>query len=682
MLNVFSRFLLVFSTAFVLSPSPLYAQKSITPEWLWSLGRVSEPKVSPDGSMVLFGVAYYSMADNKGNRDLYTIPVGGGTAQRVASTPFSENQAVWKPGKRIIGYLSSESGTPQLWEINPDGTGKTQITNVAGGILGFKYSPNGKALCYAASVKLDTLLLDRYPDLPKANAQLFDALMYRHWDSWADGTYQHLFYTTLPASGQVTSGKDLMQGERYHCPTMPFGGMEDMAWHPDGTSIVYVSKKKTGTQAATSTDTELYLYKLESGSTEKLTGGAPGYDVLPAFSPDGRRLAWLSMARDGFEADKEVVMMHTLSTGKTIALTSTFYEGFQSMSWDASGNTLWCTAVDSGTKQVYAVDATSGRVKQVTYGIHDVQEVEQAGSFLVASRSTMLSPTELVRIRKDNGTLTPLTAVNKAALEGIAMPAVERRLIPTTDGKRMLTWVILPPSFDQSKRYPALLYCQGGPQSPVSQFFSYRWNFALMASKGYVVVAPNRRGLPGFGREWNDAICGDWGGQAIQDYYAAIDQVASEPYIDRNKLCAAGASYGGYSVFQMAGTHEKRFKAFIAHCGIFNLESWYGSTEEVFFGNWDMKGPYWEQPAPKSYAQFSPHRFVHRWDTPILILHGDKDYRVPVTQGMEAFQAAQLQGVPSRFVHFPEENHWILKPQNSILWNRVFFEWLEQWVGE
>lgn len=665
-----------------LMPMVVQGQKTISVEWLWKLGRVSEPKVSPDGSSVLFGVTYYDVPENKGNRDLYVVPVRGGSLQRVTSTPFSENQAVWKPGQRVIGYLSAESGSSQLWEINVDGSGKKQRTNVPGGIAGFSYNPSGTALCYAASVKLDTLLTERHRDLPKANAQQYDGLMYRHWDSWADGTYQHLFYAPIQSDELVTTGKDLLLGEHFHCPTMPFGGMEDMAWHPDGSSIVYVCKKKTGTEAARSTNTELYLYKVIPGTTERLAIGSPGYDMHPSFSPDGSSIAWLSMARDGFEADKELLMVYTFASRSTVALTSNFYEGIQSFIWDASGKTFWCTAVDSGTKQVYAVHANTGAIRQVTRGIHDLQEVVQAGSSLIATRTSMLSPSELVAIKQDNGTLTPLTFINTSALEGVALPTVERRLIPTTDGKQMLTWVILPPTLDKTKTYPALLYCQGGPQSPVSQFFSYRWNFALMASKGYVVVAPNRRGLPGFGRAWNDAISGDWGGQAIQDYYAAIDLVAKEPFVDKNRLCAAGASYGGYSVFQMAGTHQKRFKALIAHCGIYNLESWYGSTEEVFFGNWDMQGAYWDQPMPISYSKFSPHRYVQQWDAPILILHGEKDYRVPVTQGMEAFQAAQLRGVPSRFVYFPEENHWILRPQNSILWSRVFFEWLEQWVGK
>lgn len=656
------------------------AQQPITSEWLWSLGRISDPQVSPDGKNVLYGVTYYDLKENKGNRDLYVMALESTVQTRITQTPFSENNARWRPDGQWIGFLSAESGSLQIWEMKPDGNAKRQISSIPGGVEGFSYSPDGKSIAWAASVKLDQTLAEKYPDLPKANAYLTDQLMYRHWDSWHDYSYHHFFFAPYQEGVSITAGKDLLEGERFHSPLMPMGGMEDLTWSSDGKSIVYSCKKKSGIAYAVSTNTDLYRYELSTGKTQNLTEGMMGYDMLPGFSPDGRYLSWLSMARDGFEADKEVLYIKEMSTGKNIALSAAFDEGVQNYSWSKDSKSLYFTSYQKGTKQVFSIQLADQKVRLISSGDHDINEVLVAGNKLVGTRNTMIQPAELVQIDPKSGVWSPLTKINQEAVAKVKWPTVEKRMVKTTDGKDMLTWLILPPEMDRNRKHPALLYCQGGPQSAVSQFFSYRWNFALMASQGYVVVAPNRRGLPGFGREWNDAISGDWGGQAIRDYLSAIDAAAKEPFVNKEKLGAVGASYGGYSVYQLAGVHEKRFKALVAHCGLYNLESWYGSTEELFFANWDMKGAPWDQPRPVSYDRFSPHLFARNWDSPILVIHGEKDFRVPITQGMEAFQAAQVRNIPSRFLYFPEEGHWVMKPQNSVLWNRVFFEWIDQWL--
>lgn len=661
-------------------------QKALTPELLWQISRISDERVSPEGNAVLFGITQYDLKENKGNRDLYLIrlpqlnPKGkealkAGQLVRLTNTPEGEQNARWRPDGKKIGYLSAKSGSMQLWEVNPDGTGAAQLSEIEGGISNFDYSPDGKHISYSQDVKLDNTVADVYPDLPKANARIIDDLMYRHWSDWHDFAYSHVFYTTYQ-EGRVTGGKDIMPGERFDSPLVPFGGGEHIAWSPDGKTIAYTSKKKQGKEYAFSTNSDIYLYDLATGKTSNMTEGMMGYDVEANYSPDGSMIAWLSMERDGFEADRNRIFVQDLKSGKKTELTKGFDQSAGHLSWSKDGSTLYFISGIKGTEQVYSVDVKTAKIIAVTEGVHNYGSVAQAGELLVGQQASMSYPTELWTIDPKTGKQTPLTHINEALLKGVTWGGVRARSTKTTDGKEMLSWVIYPPDFDPNKKYPTLLYCQGGPQSAVSQFFSYRWNFQLMAANGYIVVAPNRRGLPGFGQDWNDQISGDWGGQAIKDYLSAIDDVSKEPYVDKDKLGAVGASYGGYSVYMLAGVHQKRFKTFIAHCGLFNLESWYPSTEEMFFAKWDMGGAYWEQPAPKSYSQFSPHNFVQNWDTPILVIHGEKDFRVPVTEGMQAFGAAQIKGIPSRFLYFPEEGHWVMGPQNGVLWHRVFFEWL------
>jgi dipeptidyl aminopeptidase/acylaminoacyl peptidase len=651
-----------------------------TPELLWKLGRVSEPQVSPDGKTVLYGVTWYNLEENKGNRDLYSIPVAGGSPTKVTSMKGSELNGIFRPDGKKIAFLSAANGSMQIWEANPDGTQPECISKTEGDITGFSYSPDMTKVLYTQRVKLDKTPNDMYPDLPKANARIEDDLMYRHWDSWSDYSYSHIFVASY-INGKIENAKDIMEGQRFDSPMLPWGGMEQICWSPQSDKIAYVCKKMVGKAYALSTNSDIYMYNLQSGLETNISQGIAGYDQDPVFSPDGKKIVWRSMARDGFEADKDRIMISELATGKYYDYSGSFDQNANNFEWAPDNKSIYFLSPVKGTVQVYNLNLTTKGIKQITSGNWDYLGIKVAGKELITPKQSMLWPTEIYKTDA-LGKETQLTYTNVDILKNIRSAKVESRWMTTTDNKQMLTWVIYPPDFDPNRKYPALLFCEGGPQSMVSQFFSYRWNFQMMAANDYIVIAPNRRGLPGFGQEWNDQISGDYGGQNMKDYLTAVDIMANEPYIDKDRLGAVGASYGGFSVLWLAGHHEKRFKAFISHCGIFNLEDQYLTTEEMWFVNWDLGGPYWEKNNPKvdhSYAN-SPHKFVDKWDTPIMIIEGENDFRIPFTQGMAAYNAAKLQGIPARYLHFPEETHWVLRPQNSVLWQREFFRWLNQYL--
>ena len=650
----------------------------MTPEVLWSFGRLGNAKVSPDGSTILYSVTYSNIDENRSYTDLYTLPTSGGTPTQITNTYINEVEANWRPDGKTITFLSSESGTVQLWEMMPDGSNKQQISDIKGGINGYVYSPDLKNIAYSKSVKLDKSVNDIHPDLPLANARIETDLMYRHWDSWHDYTYSHIFIAPYKNKQIITSGKDIMQDERFDSPLKPFGGIEQIAWSPNGKQLIYTCKKSTGKQYAFSTNSDLYMYDLESQTTTNLTQGMMGYDKNPVFSPDGSKLIWESMERDGYEADKNRLFIMDMTTGIKRDLTTNFDYNVATPTWDRNGEFIWFTSNVNATNQIHLINLRDGSINQITEGQHNFNDVAHTGDALIATRVSMSEPADLYRIGIEDGSTKNITEINKGILDQLNFGKVEKRWITTSDNKQMLTWVIYPPNFDPNKKYPALLYCQGGPQSGVSQFWSYRWNFQMMAANDYIIVAPNRRGLPGFGTEWNEQISGDYGGQNMKDYLSAIDAVSAEPFVDQDRLGAIGASYGGFSVYWLAGNHNKRFKTFISHCGIFNTDMMYTTTEEMFFVDWDMKGPYWEKPN-KQY-DFSPHLFVEKWDTPIMVIHSEKDFRIPYTQGMGAFNAARINDIPAKFLYFPEENHWVLSPQNGILWQREFKSWLDKWL--
>ncbi|MGB6094628.1 MAG: S9 family peptidase [Moheibacter sp.] len=633
-----SKLLLIAAFAFV---TQSFAQNMMTPELLWKLKRISPVGLTDDAKNLIYSVTEYQVEAGKKETKTYMMPVGGG--ETVEIKDFSK-------------ILTDKS-------ISADRTKKIEVKQV----------------------QLENILgKDMYPNLKESNVYVYNDLDYRHWDTWNEGKYNHLFLT-VNGTDEV-DGIDIMKGEPYYSPQMPFGGDEDFCWNNEGTKILYVSKKLKGKEYALSTNTDIYEYDVKTGVTVNLTEGMPGYDTSPAYSKNGA-LAFLSMARDGYEADKnDIVVLHN---GIKTNITSHWDGTVGGFKWDKDGKKIYFNAAVGGTVQLFEVDFDPNsknkampKIRQITDGQFDVAGlVGQSGNNMIISRTDMNHAVELYSVNLKNGEMKQLTNVNKDIYESIKLSNVEKRVVKTTDNKDMVAWVIYPPDFDPNKKYPTLLYCQGGPQSALSQFYSFRWNFQLMAANGYIVIAPNRRGMPGHGVEWNEAISKDWGGQVMKDYLSAIDDISKESYVDKDRLGAVGASYGGYSVFYLAGIHNKRFKSFIAHDGVFDLKSMYGTTEELWFTNWDAGGAYWEKDNPaavKTYSEFDPSNLVNKWDTPIMIIQGGKDYRVPIEQGLEAFQAAQLHGIKSRLLYFPDENHWVLNPQNSIIWHTEFYKWLKE----
>ena len=655
-------------------------QGILTPEILWKFGRLSGAKGSPDGARIAYSVGRYDYKTNKSKTDIQVLDLATGSQTVLTDFEGANFNHRWHPQSGKIGYLSAESGSVQLWEINADGSGKKQVSRIEGGIVSFEYAPTGDKIFYTKRVKLDSSPQEKHPDLPLIDVRIEDDLMYRHWNSWHDYSYSHIFVADYE-NGAMGEGKDIMEGERYESPLPPFFSGAEIAWSPDGQMIAYTSKKMDKREFTISTNSDIYLYHLETGETRNLTEGMPGYDKYPAFSPDGKKLIWQSMETPGYEADKERLFMLDLETGEKTYLTEAWDQNASSFVWKDEITVYFISGIHA-TYQVYSIDISTREIRQITSGAHNYSSIDLAGSLLIGEKTNHSLATEVFRIDPESGSELQLTFSNQHIYDHIEMARTEERWIRTTDDKNRLVWVIYPPGFDPDKQYPALLYCGGGPQSAVSQFFSYRWNFQIMAAHDYIIVAPNRRGLPTFGQAWNAQISGDWGGQATTDLLTAIDALKQETFIDENRLGAVGASYGGFSVFHLAGVHQKRFKAFIAHNGTFNLESMFGATEETFFVNHDMGGPYWEKPTPITYTKFSPHRLIQNWDTPILVVTGEHDYRVPYTEGLQAFNSARLRGVPARLMHFPGETHFVLKPQNSILWQREFFGWLDMWLKD
>ena len=651
----------------------------MTPEALWAMGRIGELSVSPDNKQIVYSVAYYSVSQNKSNRELFVMNADGSDTKQITHTPYQENAAVWIKNGTKIAFLSNDNGSSQIYEMNPDGSGRRQLTNYDGDIEGFSISPDGKKILFISQVKTVKSTADKYPDLPKATGIIVTALMYKHWDEWVT-TAPHPFVADFDGNA-ISNIVDILDGEPYESPMKPWGGIEQLAWNTTSDKVAYTCRKKTGLAYAISTNSDIYVYDLNTKQTVNITEENKGYDTNPQYSPDGKYIAWQSMERDGYEADQNRLMVMNLETGEKRFASKGFESNVDAFIWSADAKTIYFTGVWHGEVQIYALNLTDNSVRAITEGMYDYGVPALFGDKLIAKRHSISMGDEIYAISLD-GKTTQLTQENKQIYDQLEMGKVEGRWMKTTDGKQMLTWVIYPPKFDPNKKYPTLLFCEGGPQSPVSQFWSYRWNFQIMAANDYIIVAPNRRGLPGFGNEWNEAISGDYGGQCMKDYFTAIDEMAKEPFVDKERLGCVGASFGGFSVYWLAGHHDKRFKAFIAHDGIFNMEMQYLETEEKWFANWDMGGAYWEKQnatAQRTFAN-SPHLFVDKWDTPILCIHGEKDYRILANQAMAAFDAAVMRGVPAELLIYPDENHWVLKPQNGILWQRTFFEWLDKWL--
>ena len=661
-------------------PASAHEGQHMTPEMMLSLARVGASSLSPDGKTIVYSVGFPNIKENKIRTELFSIASNGTGRRQLTKGIAGLHGARWIQQGRRISYISSESGEPQVWTMAPDGTDRKQVTRIEGGLSDYLFSPDETKLAYIKEITFGKSTKEVYPDLPKATGRIVTDLMYKHWDEWVE-TIPHIFIASV-GNEPITSGKDILEGEPYEAPTKPFGGSEELSWSPDGKTLAYSSRKKTGLEYSLSTNTDIYLYDLSSGTTRNITEGNGGYDTHPRFSPDGSKISWISMERDGYEADLKRLFIQELKTGKKTFLTDGFEYDVDETVWSPDSKSIFFLATKHAEAQLWELTLKGRKIRQITTGMHDYTSLDLQAGRLLAGRQSYTLPTDLYLVDPKTGRADQLTHENKETLDRLSPISVEKRWVKTTDGGNMLVWVILPPNFDKTKKYPALLFCQGGPQSAVSQFFSYRWNMRLMAEQGYIVIAPNRHGVPSFGKAWNEQISGDYSGQNIQDYLTAVDEVKKEPWVDADRLGCVGASYGGYSVFYLAGVHQKRFKAFIAHAGIFNLEMQYMTTEEMWFANWDMGGAPWEKDnavAQRTFAN-SPHKLVGNWDTPILVIHGERDYRILAGQGMAAFNAAKLRGIPAELLIYPDENHWILRPQNALLWQRTYFDWLDKYL--
>ena len=683
----------------------------MSPEALWAMGRISAYSASPDGSKIVYQVGYYSVKHNKSHHVLYMMNADGSNKLLLTKGDKNETDATWLDNETIAFLTGGE-----IWSMKTDGADRKQLSNTGGAVEGFKFAPDGKHVIILKSIPFHEVIKENPKDLPKATGRLVTDLMYRHWDHYVESIQHPFVFSVGDGFSVANDGTDILDGEPYECPMEPFGGIEQLAWSNDSKEIAYTCRKKTGLAYSISTDSDIYIYNIGTRETRNLCKPAdyvepkieptktmktqavnskdnlknlPGYDQNPKFSPDGRYVAWLSMSRNGYESDRQRLCCMDLKTGEKRFLTESFDSHVDDFCWsDTKDAMIYFIGVWHATENLYAIN-WKGEVKQLTDTWTDFGSLQMMNNKkqLIAERHSYTAPADLYIVTPNfkkpvKTTVQKLTNENQHILDQLDKPKVQQRWVKTSDGKEMLTWIILPPNFDETKKYPTLLFCEGGPQSPVSQFWSYRWNFFIMASQGYIVVAPNRRGLPGFGQEWLEEISGDWTGQCMKDYLAAIDDAAQNlPYVDKNRMGAVGASFGGFSVYYLAGHHDKRFKAFIAHDGAFNLEAMYTETEENWFSNWEYDDAYWNKDrtanADRTYKN-SPHLFVDKWDTPILCIHGEKDYRINATQGMSAFNAARMRGIEAELLIFPDENHWVLKPQNGILWQRTFFDFLNK----
>ena len=697
----------------------------MTPEALWAMSRIGGYEPSPDGKHIVFQMGYYSVEENKSHQVLWMMNADGSEQKQLTEDADNETDAQWLDNETVAFIKGGE-----VWKMNLDGSGRKQLSETEGKVEGFMFSPDYSKVIILQSIPFTEIIKEKPADLPQTTGRVVTDLMYRHWDHYVE-SIQHPFVFSVGDGFAIASeGKDILEGEPFECPMEPFGGMEQLAWSTDSKNIAFTCRCKTGLSYSVSTDSDIFLYDVESGDINKTKnlckghewgvvsdGTVPyetdnlldptktlkdqfvntnlkdmnvGYDTNPKFSPDGRYVAWLSMERDGYETDRNRLCVYDLKEGTKSYVTESFDSNVDDYCWAPDSKTIYFIGVWHATENLYSTNL-QGNVKPIITEWADFGSLKMLNDKqILAEQHSFTSPADLYVVTPgegDNGAKkTQITEVNKEILDQLAKPSVEQYWVKTTDNKELLTWVILLPHFDKNNKYPTLFFCEGGPQSPVSQFWSYRWNFFIMASQGYVVVAPNRRGLPGFGQEWLEEISGDWTGQCMDDYLSAIDFACdSLPYVDRDRLAAVGASFGGFSVYYLAGHHDKRFKCFIAHDGAFNLEAMYTETEENWFSNWEYDDAPWNRDmtarAKKTYDN-SPHRFVDKWDTPILCIHGEKDYRINATQGMSAFNAARMRGIEAELLIFPDENHWVLKPQNGILWQRTYFEWLERWIGK
>ena len=657
----------------------------LTPEVLWSMGRIGGVTVSPDGSRIAYQVSYYSVKENSSHTVIYVMDDNGDNVRLLTKSAASEQSPAWMDNDHIA-YLSEKDGVQQIWQMDADGRHRKQLSYMSKDVEGFLFSPDNSNVLMVMSVPNPLVKEKQFEDLPEASGMIADDLMFRHWDSWVTAL-PHPFIAAFDGSKVSENVVDILEGEPFESPMLPFGGTEQFAWSPDGKSVAYTCRKKSGSEYTRSTDSDIYLYNIVSGEVSnlcKLPGTDDrnmGYDINPKFNNDGRYIAWQSMERDGYESDINRLYVMDLESGRKWSVSENFDSNVDDYIWSEEKDYFYIIGSWQGRMSLFTIDL-DGNVIPVNTDACDYNSLAWGRNRrLIVTSQSMRFATEIYSVDTRRGLAEKISHENDHIFSQLDNIRIEARAVKTTDGKDMLTWVVFPPDFDASKKYPVILFCEGGPQSMVSQFWSYRWNFRIMAAQGYIVVAPNRRGLPGFGKQWLEEISGDYGGQCMKDLLSAIDDIKKEPYVDADRLGCVGASFGGYSVYWLAGHHEGRFKCFIAHDGIFNLEQQFVETEEMWFPQWDLGGPYWEKnKVTESTYATSPHLYADKWDTPILCIHGEKDYRILYSQAVSAFQAARLRGVPAELLLFPDENHWVLKPQNGILWQRTFFNWLDRWL--
>lgn len=639
----------------------------MTPEIMWKFGRLGSFVLSPDGSTVLYTVTHIDLQSEARETNIFKISSNGGDPIQITAGGGSSPQ--WFDGGKKIAFVKGDD----LMIMNPDGSDQKKVAGISGFEI-FNVSPAGNKIYFTKRVKLDQTANEKH-NLPKAKVRIIDDLMYRHWNTWSDYSYSHVFVASFNGS-EVYGENDIMKDQKFESPTSPYFDEGEISWSPDGKYIAYTSKRLRGKEDAKSTNSDIYLYDVSSGSEVNISESNHGYDKYPVFSPDGSKIAFQSMERDGYEADLDRLFVYDIKSGTRSWITKGWTFDVASVNW-ADNQTLYFTCAHLGTTKIFKTDLSGKSLDKVADGVFDLNPITLKSGVLVAQKNSMSMAPEVSKVDIATGEVKQLSFINKSIYESIRMGKTDEKYIKTKDNQDLQMWIVYPPDFDPSKKYPALLFCEGGPQSALTQFWSYRWNFQMMAAKGYIIFAPNRRGVAGFGQAWKEEISGDYGGKNMQDYLDATDAMAKEPYVDASRMGCVGASYGGYSVFYLAGIHGGRFKAFVSHCGIFDFISEYGSTEEMWFVNKDYEGPYWDN--PKSY-KYSPHLRADSWDTPILIITGANDFRIPYTQSMEAFQAAQLHDIPSRLLFFEDESHWVLKPQNSVIWQREYFEWLDTYL--
>lgn len=653
----------------------------MTPEILLTMARVGEYSLSPDGKKVVYTVSFPDIELNGSTTRLFLVGIDGKGRREIAKSLKGVSSPIWIEGGNRIALLAQDGNNEtQLFSLDPESDAAKQLSAVEGGITGFLFSSDERSLVYTRNIPYEGSVQTKFADLPKAEAYYVRDLIYKHWDEWVT-SIPHPFLVEL-SSEPFTKGKDLLEGEPYEAPMKPFSDLSDFSISPDGSLIAYACRKKTGLEYSVSTNSDIFIYEVATGKTRNLTEGMMGYDTAPSFSPDGKKIIWSSMERDGYESDLARLFVADVATGERVWLTSNFEYNVASPTWSEDGASIYFVSCVNALSDIYRIDLKDGKTVAITSGINDYVSFDLQAGNMVAARHSMLVPTDLYRVDLKTREISPVTEENKETLDKLGNIRCEKRMMRTTSNEEMLVWVLYPADFNPQKQYPSILYCQGGPQDPISQFWSYRWNPRLMAEQGYIVILPNRHGVPSFGKAWNEQISGDYPGQNMQDYLTAADEMLKEPYIAKDKMGCVGASYGGFSVYWLAGNHQGRFACFIAHAGIFDMEAQYYQTEEKWFANWDMGGAPWDKNNPVAQRTFknSPNKFVENWDTPILVIHGGRDYRILDSQGMMAFDAAKMHGVPAEMLLFPDETHWVLKPQNAMLWQRSFFGWLDRWL--